>query len=92
MSWNIAKEMARINEENLSKLSRKGLYEKLKDSSYKSRRRIYRYKKASQDQLTSIKTELTLQNLQSRRKRVMLMSVLIAIMVISIMIILTVNI
>ncbi len=92
MSWNIAKEMAKINEENLSKLSRKGLYEKLKDSSYKSRRRIYRYKKASQDQLTSIKTELTLQNLQSRRKRVMLMSVLIAIMVISFMIILTVNI
>jgi len=92
MSWNIAKEMAKINEDNLAKLSRKGLYEKLKDATYRTRRKSYRYKKASQEQLANIKTNLTQQNLQSRRKRILLMSLLIGIMTISIIAILTVNI
>ncbi|MFT6867264.1 MAG: hypothetical protein ACJA08_002104 [Cyclobacteriaceae bacterium] len=38
--------MAKINEENLAKLFRKNLFEQLKSATYKSRRKIYQYRKS----------------------------------------------
>lgn len=47
--------MAKINEENLSKLSRKSLYEKLKTRGSKSKGKVYRFKKATPEMLAHIR-------------------------------------
>lgn len=54
MSWQIAKEMARMNKENLDKLSRTSLKTKLQDRRYKNTK-PYKYKKATPELLASIR-------------------------------------
>ena len=47
--------MAKRNEENLSKLSRKGMYEKLNQYGSYSKKKVYKFKKASTEQLQAIR-------------------------------------
>lgn len=64
--------MAKINEENLSKLSRKGMYEKLKGATYKSNGRIYKFKKATPEVLEAIRLKQQADNEAYNKKRLKL--------------------
>jgi len=71
MSWQIAKEMARMNEENLARLSRTSLKTKLQDRRYKNTK-TYKYKKATPELLASIRKFLKTENRKSLIKRIIL--------------------
>lgn len=71
-TWGIARDMAKINEENLSKLSRKGMYEKLKGATYKSNGRIYKFKEATPEVLEAIRVKREAENKAYNKKRLKL--------------------
>ncbi|MEP0368727.1 MAG: hypothetical protein ABJN36_11930 [Cyclobacteriaceae bacterium] len=71
MSWQIAKEMARINKENLDKLSRTSLKTKLQDRRYKNTK-SYKYKKGNPELLASIRNFHKAENRKSLIKRSLL--------------------
>ena len=54
-TWGIALDMAKQNEVNLSKLSRKGMFSKLRAYGNGTNGKIYRYKKATPALLKSIR-------------------------------------
>ena len=68
-TWGIARDMAKLNEENLSKLSRKGMYAKLKERGYKSNGKIYKFKKATPQLLEAIKQRRLVENQAYNKKR-----------------------
>lgn len=72
MSWVMAKDMAKRNEENLSFLSRKGLYDKLKDATYQSAKRVYKYKNATPEMLEAIRSHHIAENHKIRIKKIVL--------------------
>ena len=67
-TWGIARDMAKLNEENLKKLSRKGMYDKLKARGFNSPIKIYRFKKASPEVLKAIREKMKAQNLAIKRR------------------------
>lgn len=67
--------MAKLNEENLSKLSKKGLYEKLKTRGSKSKGKIYRFKKATPEMLAEIRMKLVLENKNLLRRNIVIGSI-----------------
>ena len=69
-TWGIARDMAKLNEENLSKLSRKGMYAKLKERGSKSTGKIYKFKKATPQILEEIKQRRLIENQAYDRKRI----------------------
>lgn len=71
-TWGIAKDMAKLNEENLSKLSRKGMFQKLKDYGSGSAKRVYTFKKATPQIIESIRKAKELENLQIRKRGLIL--------------------
>ena len=74
-TWGIARDMAKLNEENLSKLSKKGMYEKLKTRGSKSKGKIYKFKKATPEILKAIREKRILENQQLRKKKIILGSI-----------------
>ncbi len=68
-TWGIARDMAKLNEENLKKLSRKGMFQKLKERGLKSKK-VYRFKQATPETLRAIKQKMQLQNLAIRRRNI----------------------
>lgn len=72
-TWGIAN-MTKLNEENLSKLSRKGMYEKLKTQGSKSKGKVYKFKKASPEILRTIRKRRQLENNELKRKKAILAS------------------
>ena len=72
-TWGIALDMAKRNEENLSKLSRKGVYKKIvtKGSNGK-KKKIYRFKTASAEQLQAIRKWKIEDNIKLRNKKIAL--------------------
>jgi hypothetical protein len=80
-TWGIAKDMAKINEENLSKLSRKGMFQKLKDYGSSSSKRIYTFKKSTPELLKEIRETRAAENLQAQKRRILLGSICIVVAV-----------
>lgn len=68
-TWGIARDMAKLNEENLSKLSRKGLYAKLKERGSKSNGKIYKFKKATPQALDAIRQKMEVENKAYNKRR-----------------------
>ncbi len=77
-TWGIARDMAKINEENLAKLSRKGLFEKLKSATYKSRRKIYQYRKSDPALIKAIQERYREDNQSLLVKKLILGVILLA--------------
>ena len=71
-SWIIAKDMARINEENLSKLSRKSMYARLKEMSSKAKGKKYTFKKATPEILKAIRQKRITENQIAKKKRIII--------------------
>ncbi|MFY0601049.1 MAG: hypothetical protein JXR03_15340 [Cyclobacteriaceae bacterium] len=69
--------MAKKNEENLSRLSRDGLYQKLKDFGTSKSRRIYKYNEATPEMLEEIRSRHTAENKRIRTKKIALFSFLV---------------
>ena len=73
-TWGMAN-MTKLNEENLSKLSRQGLYAKLKERGLKSKGRIYTYKKATPEILETIRTKRAQEErIYLKRRNILLLS------------------
>lgn len=73
-TWGIARDMAKLNEENLSKLSRKGMYTRMKELGSKSKGKTYTFKKATPEILRAIRLKRQADNEQAKRKRFILAS------------------
>jgi len=71
-TWGIARDMAKLNEENLSKLSRKGMYTRLKEFGSKSKGKIYTFNKATPELLKAIRLKRQAENEAARRKRIVI--------------------
>ena len=67
-TWGIARDMAKLNEENLSKLSRKGMYTILRERSSKSRNKTYRFNKATPEIILAIRKKMEVENLAMRKR------------------------
>jgi|GEM_PF-3317218 len=80
----IARDMAKRNEENLSKLSGGNLYDKLKNATYKTRRKKYLFKKSNPKLLKGIKDQLIEENQRAKRKRIILITSLAAVSIVTI--------
>ncbi|WP_436517680.1 hypothetical protein [Ekhidna sp. To15] len=64
--------MAKLNEENLSKLSRKGMYSRMKELGSKSKGKIYTFKKATPEILMAIRQKRQAENQASKKKRMII--------------------
>jgi len=72
-TWGIARDMAKLNEENLSKLSRKGMYERLKTKGSKSKGKIYKFKKASPEILRAIRAKRAIENQETKKRKMLIL-------------------
>ena len=81
-TWGIARDMAKLNEENLSKLSRKGAFAKLKELGSKSKGKTYRFKQATPEVIEAIKQKQQADNIayEKKRKRILLLCATIGIL------------
>jgi len=68
----VAKDMAKLNEENLSRLSRQGMFEKLKSRGSKSNGKPYHFKKASSEVILEIRNKTQIAQAQVLRKHILL--------------------
>jgi len=75
-TWGIARDMAKLNEENLSKLSRKRMFTRLKEQSQNPKGKVYLFKKASKEQIKLIR-ENTLKEESETKLRTAKISLLI---------------
>lgn len=79
-TWGIARDMAKLNEENLSKLSRKGIYKKwIMHGSY-SKKKVYQFKEAPPDLLRSIRERKAAENRSLRNKKIVLASSIVMVL------------
>lgn len=68
----VAKDMAKLNEENLSRLSRAGMFDKLKTRGSKSKGKAYRFKEATPELILEIKKKRLFEDTQIRKKQTIL--------------------
>ncbi len=75
-TWGVALDMAKKNEENLSKLSRKSMYKKLSQHGSYTKNKVYTFKNASPELLESIRLKKARENRTLLVKKILLASVI----------------
>ena len=69
-SWVIARDMAKLNEENLNRLSNPGMFEKLKTRGSRSRNKVYQFKQATPEAIKAIQQKMHLENIATRNRSI----------------------
>ena len=68
----VAKDMAKLNEENLSRLSRPSMFEKLKSRGSKSKGKVYLFKESTPELILEIKNRKLREIKRSRKKQILI--------------------
>lgn len=71
-TWGIAKDMAKLNELNLSKLSRAGMYERLKNRGSQSKGKRYTFRRATPESIATLREKLQAEYKAIKKRRITL--------------------